>query len=373
MKVPLIDVSNPNPSVQQEIKNKIESLVDASAFVGGEEVRLFAEEFGAYCGGGFCAPVGNGTDALILALRALDIGPGDEVITVPFTFIATTEAISAVGAKIKFVDIDSKNYNLDIHLLEKAITKKSKAIIAVHLFGQPCDMDPIMEIAQKYKLKVIEDAAQAHGAEYKGRRTGILGDIACFSFYPTKNLGAFGDGGAVVSKSKALIEKVDQLSNHGRSSQYFHEREGVNSRLDSIQAGILRIKLRELDNLNMKRRALAMNYGKKTMRNTFISLPQVEPYSKHVFHLYCIETSFRDKLIQILRDKEIGCGVYYPLPLHLQPAYSHLGLTKGQFPISERASDRILAVPVYPTLSPEAHDYICNILAGFSPHLVASS
>lgn len=367
MKIPLIDVKISDPNMRTEIGSTLSRLIDSTSFIGGEEVNKFSEEFAESCGGGYCAPVGNGTDALILALRALKVGPGDEVITVPYTFIATTEAISVVGATIRFVDIHPKSYNMDVSLLEKAITKKTKAIIPVHLYGQPCDMDPIMDLAKKHKLKVIEDAAQAHGAEYKGRRVGTLGDAGCFSFYPTKNLGGFGDGGAVVSQSKELIEKVNQLANHGRSEHYYHEVEGINSRLDSFQAAVLRIKLRKLDEWTDRRRAIAEQYTKALVQNSFITPPHIESYAKHVFHLFCVESPSRDELMRHLKSKGISCGVYYPLPLHLQPAYAHLGYKKGDFLISERLIERILSIPVSPSLTDTQVEYVCSALHQFSP------
>lgn len=366
MTVPFIDVSA-GPALQDEIKKELMRMIDAAEFVGGEQVRLFSEEFAAYCGGGHCIPVANGTDALILALRALGIGAGDEVITVPFTFIATTEAITAVGASIRFVDVNPKNYTIDIDSLKKLITPKTKAILPVHLFGQPADMDPIMELARKHNLKVIEDAAQAHGAEYKGKRVGTLGDVACFSFYPTKNLGAFGDAGAVVSRDKALIDKITQIANHGRAAQYFHEIEGVNSRLDAMQAAVLRIKLRKLDDWNQRRRDIASLYNKELVKNNYIQAPVVESYAKHVFHLYCVESSYRDALQRFLKERHIGCGVYYPLALHLQPAYAYLDLKRGAFPVSERLNERILSLPMHPHLTEKHVSDVCAALSEFRP------
>jgi dTDP-4-amino-4,6-dideoxygalactose transaminase len=315
--------------------------------------------------------VANGTDALILALKALGIGPGDEVITVPFTFIASAASVAQVGAQVKFVDIDPKSYTIDVTLLEKAITPKTKAIIAVHLFGQPANMDPIMALARRHNIKVIEDAAQAHGAEYNLKRVGTLGDIATFSFYPTKNLGGAGDGGAVVSSSAELIEKVTQLANHGRKTAYFHEIEGVNSRLDAIQAAYLRVQLEGLDKANERRRDVAARYMAALRENAFITAPTIEPYAKHVFHLYCVETSHREELMRYLTEKQIGHGVYYPLPLHLMPAYARLKQGKGSFPVSERLSERILSLPMYPNLTDAQVDYVCAALKGFSPKVAA--
>lgn len=367
MSVPLIDVRVHDPEMLSAIQEKIRSHVDSAYFIGGEEVRLFAEEFAAFCGGGTCVPVANGTDALILALRALNIGPGDEVITVPFTFIATAEAISAVGATVKFVDIDPKNYNMDVPQMKKAIGPKTKAVLPVHLFGHPADMDPIMTIAVEHGLSVVEDAAQAHGAEYKNKRVGSLGHVGCFSFYPTKNLGGFGDGGAIVTRSPEVAAKVAKIADHGRAAQYFHDIEGVNSRLDAIQAAVLRLKLRKLNQWNDRRRTIALEYGKTLRQNSFATPPHVEAYAKHVFHLYCVESSHRDELLAFLREGGIGAGVYYPLPLHLQPAYARLGHKKGDFPVSERLSARIMALPMFPSMTDANVSEVCARLTAFSP------
>lgn len=366
MNVPFLDLKAAHASVSAEIKNKIGQLIDSASFIGGSEVESFSASFGEFCQAK-CVTVANGTDALFLALKALKLKPGDEVITVPYTFIATAEAITIGGGTIKFVDIHPKNYTIDVIGIEKAITPRTKAILPVHLYGQPADMDPIMTLAKKHNLKVIEDAAQAHGAEYKGRRVGSLGDVACFSFYPTKNLGGFGDGGAVTSKEENLLKQIAQIADHGRADRYFHAVEGLNSRLDSFQAAALGLKLKNLESKNEQRRAIAEKYNLALTHNSFITPPYIEAYSKHVFHLYCVETSFRDQLMQYLKEKNIGCGVYYPIPLHLQPAYAHLGHKRGDFPASERASERILALPMYPELSEEHVETVCRALKEFSP------
>jgi len=362
MAIPLIELKIKDQNLRSEIDAEIKKILDNAGYIGGEQVQKFAEEFAAFCGGGHCVPVANGTDALILSLKALGIGPGDEVITVPFTFIATAEAISIVGAVPKFVDIDPKSYNLDVNLLERAIGPKTRAIIPVHLFGQPADMDPIMTIARKHDLKVIEDACQAHGAEYKNKRVGLLSDAGCFSFYPTKNLGGAGDGGAVTTSSPVLAKKIEQLANHGRAAQYFHEIIGLNSRLDRMQAAILRLKLKRLNKFNERRRQIAEIYFKNLRNNPSISLPHIDSFAKHVFHLFCVESSRREEIMKLLKSEGIGHGVYYPLPIHLQPAYAFLNLPKGSFPMSERASQRIFALPMFPELANDQVERICEVL-----------
>ncbi len=350
MPVPFLDVRVQDDAARREIISTVTSLIERAVFIGGPEVESFSKEFGAYCAG-TCVTLANGTDALIVALRALGVGPGDEVITVPFTFIATAEAIGAIGAKVRFVDVDPKTYTMDVKQLAKAVGPKTKTILPVHLFGQPADMDPIIEIAARYKLKIVEDACQAHGAEYKGVPVGAIGDIGCFSFYPTKNLGGMGDGGAVVSRDTALLARVAQIADHGRIDRYRHAVEGLNSRLDSFQAAGLRVKLRHLPAKNDRRRAIADQYGAGLKGLPHVSLPYIAPYAKSVFHLYSIESDRRDALMAHLQKLGIGCGVYYPIPLHLQPAYEHLGLKKGSFPVSERASERILALPMFPEMT----------------------
>ncbi len=369
MSVPFLDLKVHDPRMEARIEEVVTYLVRNAAFIGGDPVKQFEKEFGDYCAG-TAVSVANGTDALILALKALGVVPGDEVITVPFTFIASAACVSQVGANVKFVDVDPKNYTMDTVQLEKAIGPKTKAIIAVHLFGQPADMGPIMEIARRKNIKVIEDAAQAHGAEYNLKRVGTLGDISTFSFYPTKNLGGAGDGGAVVSSDKDLIEKVRQLANHGRRTAYFHEVEGVNSRLDSIQAAVLRIKLEQLSAWNERRRDIAARYTRALRDSVFIAPPHIEPYSKHVFHLYCVECSHRDDLAKHLTEKGIGNGVYYPMGLHLMPAFARLKLGTGSFPVTERLSERILSLPMYPGLTDAQVDYVCAALLSFSPKTI---
>jgi dTDP-4-amino-4,6-dideoxygalactose transaminase len=369
MNVPFLDLTIRDKDTRAQIDRALLDAVENAAFIGGAQVRNFHEEFGRFCGGGECVSVANGTDALILALRALGVGPGDEVITVPFTFIATAEAITHVGATVKFVDINPRTYNIDTTKIEAAITPNTKAILPVHLFGQPADMDPILDIAKRKSLFVIEDAAQAHGSEYKGRRVGVLGDVACFSFYPTKNLGGFGDGGAVVSNNGPLLKRLAQLADHGRSDRYLHAVEGVNSRLDAMQAAVLRIKLRQLDRQNERRRQIAARYNAAIAQQSFITPPHVDPSTTPVFHLYTVESSHRERLADYLKENDVACGVYYPIPLHLQPAYAYLKLGRGSFPASERAAERILSLPMYGDMPDEHVERVCDLLKRFSPNV----
>jgi dTDP-4-amino-4,6-dideoxygalactose transaminase len=296
-------------------------------------------------------------------LRACGISKGDEVITVPNTFIATTEAITHVGGEIIFVDINPKTYTIDVSKIEEKISNKTRAIIPVHLYGQPADMDPIMELAKKYNLKVIEDAAQAHGAEYKGKKVGSIGDVACFSFYPGKNLGAYGDAGMITTNNEEIDKKVKLLRNHGRiTKKYEHEIEGYSSRLDNLQAAILRVKLKYLNNWNDSRRNNAKKYNKLLNNTAGIITPYEADYAKHVYHLYVIRTEERDKLREELKSKSIATGIHYPIPLHLQPAYNYLGHKKGDFPITEKASQEIISLPMFAELSDEQIEEIVELI-----------
>ncbi len=366
MAVPFLDIRIQDDQTRSQIVSALTALVQKTNFIGGPEVEGFTKEFGDYCGGR-CVTVANGTDALILALRALGIGAGDEVITVPFTFIATAEAISNVGATVKFVDIDPKTYNMDVTKIAAAITPKTRAIMPVHLFGQVAEMDAILKIAREKNLKVIEDACQAHGGEYRGRRAGSFGDAAAFSFYPTKNLGGLGDGGAIIVQSPDLAAKISQIADHGRLDRYRHAVEGVNSRLDAFQAAGLRVKLRQLPARNDRRRAIAAAYQKGLSGLPFVVTPTVPAHIVPVWHLYCVESPNRDALMEHLKAKGIGCGVYYPIPLHLQPAYARLGLAPGAFPASERASERILALPMFPEMTDAHVAEVIDAVTAFSP------
>jgi len=352
-RIPFVDLKAQYQAIKPEINEAIQHVMDSTAFIGGRAVLEFEGAFAKFCGAKYAVGVGNGTDALALALKALGVGPGDEVITVPNTFIATTEAISRVGADIVFVDVHPETYNMDFRQLEEKITRRTKAVIPVHLYGQPADMEPLLAIARKHGLKVLEDACQAHGATYKGRRVGSFGEIAAFSFYPSKNLGAYGDGGAVVTNDADLAEKVRMLGNHGSLVKYEHPMEGVNSRLDAIQAAILSAKLKHLEDWNCQRRKHAQLYNELLSGIDGVVTPKELSGTEPVYHLYVIQVEKRDALRAGLQEQGIETGIHYPMPLHLQPAYERLGLKKGAFPVSEQAAGRILSLPMYPELTEE--------------------
>ena len=365
-KIPFMDLSDCYEQVYNEIMRKINKLINNTRFIGGEEVEKFEKEFAEYCNVNYCVGCGNGTDALTLALRALGIGSGDKVITVPNTFIATAEAITNVGADVDFVDVEEKFYTMDPKKLRNYLENKDsiediKAIIPVHLYGQMANMEEIMDVAEDYNLKVIEDAAQAHGAEFRGGRPGEYGDLATFSFYPGKNLGAFGDAGAVVTNDEELYKNVRMLSDHGRlKGKYKHVKEGYNSRLDSIQAGVLRVKLSYLEEWTKQRINNARCYN-EILRGK-LTIPVVREEAKHVYHLYVIRTKKRAKVREKLSQEAISTGIHYPIPLHLQPAYDYLEYKAGDFPISEKLSDQIVSLPMWPELSCQQIKQVCKLL-----------
>jgi dTDP-4-amino-4,6-dideoxygalactose transaminase len=361
-KVPFLDLQAQHAPLRAEIDAAIGEVLDSGAFAGGPFVARFEEEFAAFCGAPFAVGVGNGTDALWLSLLALGIGPGDEVITVPNTFMATAEAITYSGARPVFVDVDEQTFTLDPAQLERAITPRTRAIIPVHLFGQPADMDPILEIARARGLRVIEDACQAHGADYKGRRVGTLGDAGCFSFYPGKNLGAVGEAGAVVVKNADLREKLQVLREHGQPKKYHHRVIGWNARMDGIQAAVLRVKLKHLARWNTQRRAHARHYGELLGGLEGVLLPGEASYARHVYHLYPVRVPDRDAVLRYLGERGIACGIHYPVPVHLQEAYSGLGLGQGSFPVSEQCAGDFLSLPMYPELMPTQIDQVAATL-----------
>jgi len=351
--IPFVDLKAQYDSIKDEIDKAMQKVLSNTSFIMGEELKKFELEFAQFCNAKYAIGVANGSDALILALLACGIGEGDEVITVPHTFIATTEAISNVGGKVVFVDIDPKTYTIDVLKIEEKITEKTKAIIPVHLYGQPADMDPIIRLAKKYNLKIIEDAAQAHGAEYKSEKVGSIGDVGCFSFYPSKNLGAYGDAGMAVTNNEGIAEKIKLLRNHGRiTKKYEHDVEGYSSRLDNLQAAILRVKLKHLNEWNENRRENAQKYNELLNNIAGIITPYEAEYAKHVYHLYVIRVvKERDKLREELESKNIATGIHYPIPLHLQPAYIYLGYKERDFPVTEKASQEILSLPMFAELT----------------------
>jgi dTDP-4-amino-4,6-dideoxygalactose transaminase len=360
--VPFLDLKIQYQQIQSEVNRAIQTVIDSCAFVNGPATKQFEKHFAAYCGAKFAVGVANGTDALHLALRALGIGNGDEVITAANTFIATAEAITLAGARVVFADIHPETYNIDVTKIEEKISSKTKAIIAVHLFGQPADMTPILALAQKYHLKIIEDACQAHGAKYQGQRVGTFGDVACFSFYPGKNLGAYGDGGAVVTNDETIARKVAMLADHGSLVKYQHEVEGTNSRLDSIQAAILDVKLNYLDQWNRRRWQNARCYNELLKDVAGIITPRELPETEPVYHLYVIQAEDRDRLRQHLTEAGIGTGIHYPIALHLQPAYQHLGLKIGDYPVAEQCTRRYLSLPMYPELTESMIETVCQAI-----------
>lgn len=349
--IPFLDMKARHAPLRQEFLDAIGEVIDSGDFSGGAPVAAFESDFAAYCGSAHAIAVGNGTEALWLTLLAMGIGPGDEVITVPMTFIATVEAILMAGATPVFVDIDEQTYTMAPAALESALSASTKAIIPVHLFGQTAEMDSILAFARKHGLRVIEDAAQAHGAEYKNRKAGTIGDAGCFSFYPAKNLGAFGEGGAIVTGDAGLAEKLRILRNHGQSRKNHHPVMGWNSRMDSIQAAVLRIKLRHLDAENEARRHHARCYDAGLADLSGVVIPQCAPGRKHVHHLYVIRVNMRERMLAALAAKGIHCGVHYPVPAHLQPACAGLGFSSGDFPVSERCAAEFLSLPMFPELT----------------------
>lgn len=349
--IPLVDLKAQYAAIRDEVDAAIRRVLDHTHFILGEEVQAFEAEFARYVGAQGAVGVASGTAALFLALKACGIGPGDEVITTAHTFIATAEAISHTGARPVFVDIDSATCSLDPHLVEQAITPRTKAILPVHLYGQPADMEPLLDIARRNGLRVIEDAAQAHGAEYRGRRCGSIGDLACFSFYPGKNLGAYGDGGAVTGNDPALLERVRKLRDHGRTTKYEHEEVGYGERLDALQAAVLRVKLAHLDDWTAARRRWAAAYT-ELLAGLPVLTPVEAPGRKHVYHLYVIRVpEGRDSLLSFLKQRGVGAGIHYPVPLHRQLAYARDGYADLRLPETEKAAAQVLSLPLYPELT----------------------
>lgn len=367
MKIPFVDLRTQYETIKDEIDKNISDVIHESAFIGGSYLERFEREFAAFCNAEHCIGVGNGTDALFIALKAFGIGAGDEVITTAFSFIATSEAITMSGARVVFVDINPATFNIDVTKIEDKITERTRAIIPVHLYGQPADMNPILDIARKYRLKVIEDAAQAHGAVYKGRQIGTIGDAACFSFYPGKNLGAYGDGGAIVTNDDDLATKVRMLANHGRIDKYKHEIEGVNSRLDGLQAAILGVKLRYLPEWNEKRRKNASLYN-EILQGTGVTIPVEMDNVKAVYHLYGVrvKSELRAKLQAHLKAHGIATGIHYPIALPQLTAYAYLKLRPQDFPEAVKASNEILSLPMFPELEKEQVEYTAEKICAYT-------
>ena len=359
--IPFVDLKQQYTSIKSEIDRAVSSVLESSQFVLGAEVAAFEKEFSAYSGVSHGIGVNSGTSALHLALLAAGVGPGDEVITVPFTFVATVAAILYAGATPVYVDIDPESYTMDPRLLERAITARTKAILPVHLYGQPADMDPIVEIARGHGKLVIEDAAQAHGARYKGRPVGSLGDMACFSFYPGKNLGAYGEGGMVVTNSAEYAATIRLLRSWGESRRYHHDLRGFNYRMEGIQGAILRVKLRHLDAWTEARRRNAELYADK-LSGCGVEIPREMPYSRHVRHVYAVRTPNRDAVAEALTEAGVQTGIHYPIPVHLQRAYRDERYHLGDFPVSELASEEVLSLPMFPELTEPQIDAVCASL-----------
>jgi dTDP-4-amino-4,6-dideoxygalactose transaminase len=353
IQVPYLDLKTQYQSIKPEIDAAIARVLESSQFVLGAEVSAFEQEFAAYCKAKECIALNSGTSALHLALLAAGVGAGDEVITVPFTFVASVAAIIYAGARPVLIDIDPRSFMMDTTAIEAAITPRTKAILPVHLYGHPCDMDPIMEVARRHELVVIEDAAQAHGARYKGRMVGAIGDIGCFSFYPTKNLGAYGEGGAVTTNNAEYAPKIRSLRDWGQDRKYHHVLRGYNYRMEGFQGAILRVKLRHLEKWTESRRAIAKNYD-ELLADCGLKLPAEMPWARHVYHAYTVRAEGRDGLQKALLAEGIHTAIHYAIPVHLQPAYSDLGYGEGSLPHSETAAQQVLSLPMYPELPEQA-------------------
>jgi len=369
MKIPLVDLKRQYHLIRDEVDEKIREVLESGRFILGENVEAFEEEFAKYCGIKYAVSVASGTDALTLCLKALGVSECDEVITVPNTFIATVDAISRNGATPIFVDIESGTYTMKVSDIKQKITERTKVILPVHLYGHPVDMAPLLKVAGENNLYVVEDACQAHGAEYKGSKVGSLGDCACFSFYPAKNLGAYGDGGMLVTNDEEIAERVRMLRNYGEQKKYYHAFVGYNSRLDEIQAAILRVKLKYLDKLVESRRRIARRYSELLFDISDVTIPCEKSYVKHAYHLYVIRAKRRDELRSWLSYRGVSTGIHYPVPVHLQEAYRHLRFTDGSFPATEKVAREILSLPIFPELTENEVRYICTSIKKFEQKL----
>ncbi len=364
MHIPLLDLRAQYQTIREEILTAVTEVLDSQRYIGGSKVAELEEKIAAISNCRFGVGASSGTDAILNSLMSLDIGPGDEVVTTPFTFFATIGCIARAGATPVFVDIDPLTFNINPHLIESKVTDKTKAIMPVHLFGQMADMDPIIDIAQKYDLFVIEDAAQSITSTYKGKKAGSIGTVGCFSFFPSKNLGGIGDGGMIVTNNEKLYERLTIMRNHGAKPKYYHKYIGGNFRLDPIQAAALLVKLSYLNSWSEARRQNAAYYDSKFM-GTIVQTPKISPDCVSIYNQYCIRVPRRNDLVTYLRDNNIGCEVYYPVPAHLQECFSYLGYKEGDFPESEKAAKEITAIPIYPELTNEMKDYVSDCILRF--------
>lgn len=365
--VPFLDLKAHHDPIRQEIMAAMGEVIDANAFAGGPFVARFEEAYARFCETKHCVGVANGTDSLWFSLLALGVGAGHEVITVPMTFMATAEAITYAGAKPVFVDIDPRTFTIDVAQIEAAITPRTRAIMPVHLFGQCANMDPIMEIARRHKLVVIEDAAQAQGALYKGKKAGSIGDAGSFSFYPGKNLGAWGEAGAITTNQPEARDRMMMFREHGQKKKYYHDVVGWNGRMDGLQGAVLSVKLKYLDQANNGRRRAAARYNELLAGLAGVSLPVEADYARHIYHVYAIRVQQRDDLLQNLGRRGIGCGIHYPVPVHLQNAYAHLGYKRGDFPVSEACADTFLSLPMFPELTNQQIETVARELKALLP------
>ena len=380
--VPFLDLVSLHAGLKDEIHAVVETALNTAGFIGGKMVQQFEEDFAKFCDTQYCVGLGSGTDAVRFALMAAGVQNGDVVLTVPNTFIATTEGISQAGARPDFVDIDESTYNMDPEKLRRYLEEQCSvdesgramhrefgapvtAIVPVHLYGQPADMDALLELAEKYKLIVVEDSCQAHGSEYKGKRSGSIGIAGCFSFYPGKNLGAYGEAGAIVTNNDALAEKVMMLRDHGQAKKYYHDWIGWNARMDGFQGAVLTVKLKHLSKWNEARRDHARKYNTLLAGIDKIHLPIEAPYARHIYHVYAIQTPKRDGLISFLGEKGISCGIHYPVPVHLQKAYSFLKLKNGGYPVAERCCAELVSLPMYPELTDDEAKIVIKTIGNF--------
>ncbi|MFH1454433.1 MAG: DegT/DnrJ/EryC1/StrS family aminotransferase [Armatimonadota bacterium] len=362
--IPILDLKRQYREIKKEVEPAVLNVLSSGGYILGKTVEEFERSCAEYLGAKYAIGVNSGTDALQLGLMAYDIGPGDEVITTCFSFYATAEVISTLGAKPVFVDIEPDTFNIDVSKIEQAITDKTKAIIPVHLYGQSADMDKIMEIAKKYNLAVIEDCAQSFGSKYKNKFTGTIGDVGAFSFFPTKNLGAAGDGGLVTTNDDKLAEKIQILRVHGSKVKYFHDYIGINSRLDALQAAILSIKLKYIDKWNKGRGTIAKKYTEK-LKGSKTETPYMKEDRDHIFHQFTIKVPDRDQLQEFLKTRGVSTFIYYPLSLHLQPVYENLGYKKGSFPVAEDVQNKVLSLPAFPELTDDEIDYVTGSIKEF--------